>query len=135
MQFASSMQMPCSTVVSFTEAIWTYFTLFYVKVNIGSSVGTLSWCSAGLHPVASVTKRRCSRAGTCTGSSQLSSSIGDVTDYSGDGTADCVQLGLAPLDVDLCILPKELDEKVAELLFQVVGTELFRIFQIFFWIF
>ena len=39
-QFASSMQMPCSTVVSFTEAIWMYFTLFYVKVNIGSCVGS-----------------------------------------------------------------------------------------------
>ena len=34
-------------------------------------------------------------------------------------------VGLAPLDVGLRILPKELDEKVAELLFQVVGTELF----------
>ena len=32
-QFASSMQVPCSTVVSFTEAIWTCFTLSYVKVK------------------------------------------------------------------------------------------------------
>ena len=51
-QFASSMQMPCSTVVSFMEAIWTYFTLFYVKVNIGSCVGSPSWCFADLCPVA-----------------------------------------------------------------------------------
>ena len=40
-------------------------------------------------------------------------------------TADCAHLGLVPLDVDLRILLKELDEKVAELLFQVVGTEIF----------
>ena len=32
---------------------------------------------------------------------------------------------VAPLDVDLRILPKELDVKVEELLFQVVGTEIF----------
>ena len=56
-QSASSMQMPCSTVVSFTEAIWLYFTLFYVKVNIGSCVGSPSWCFVALCPVASVTKR------------------------------------------------------------------------------
>ena len=49
-QFASSMQMPCSTIVSFTEAIWTNFTLFYVKVNIGSCVGSPSWCFADLCP-------------------------------------------------------------------------------------
>ena len=42
--------------------------------------------------------------------------------------ADCAQLGLAPLDVDLRILPKEVDEKVAELLFQVLGTVLFSFF-------
>ena len=48
-QFASSM--------SFMEATWTFFTLFYVKVNIGSCVGSPSWCFAGLRPVASVTKR------------------------------------------------------------------------------
>ena len=42
-QFASSMQMPCSTVVSFTKAPWTFFTLFYVKVNFGSCVGSPSW--------------------------------------------------------------------------------------------
>ena len=37
-QFASSMQMPCLTVLSFTEPIWMYFILFYVKVDIGSGV-------------------------------------------------------------------------------------------------
>ena len=41
-------------------------------------------------------------------------SAGDVSSDSGDGTADCAHLGFfTPLDVDLRILPKELDEKVA----------------------
>ena len=68
------------------------------------------------------------------GSVRSRSSAGGVSSDSGDGTADCAHLGFAPLDVDLRKLPKELDEKVAKLLFQVVGTELFWIFRIF-WIF
>ena len=68
------------------------------------------------------------------GSVRSRSSAGDVSSDSGDGTADCAHLGFAPLDVDLRMLPKELVEKVVKLLFQVVGTELFRIFRIF-WIF
>ena len=64
----------------------------------------------------------------------VSESAVGVSSVAGDVMADCAQVGLAPLDVDLRILPTELDEKVVELLFQVVGAELFRIFRIF-WIF
>ena len=71
-QFASSMQVPCSTVVSLTKVIWTYFTL-YVKVNI------LRWNTFMV---------LCCSSPSCFSHQQMMRAS-EFSGYSGDGTADC----------------------------------------------